>query len=329
MLEFQWPWMAWLAPLPLLMLLLKPSGEQQAALRVPFLHRLQSFSASAELSNSINPLRLLLLSLLWAGLLAAAARPHWIGEPIELPTSGRDLMLAVDISGSMKAEDMVVENRSANRVQAVKHVLDRFLEERRGDKVGLILFGTQAYVQAPLTYDIDTVKQLLTEAQIGFAGEKTAIGDAIGLAIKRLQSRDADSRVLILLSDGADTSSQVKPLQAAKLAAQQDLRIYTIGIGADEMIQRSLFGNRRVNPSRDLDEKLLTEIALTTGGSYYRARNLEELEAIYDTINALEPNEQEGEIFRPQTSLLHYPLAGAIAALLVLSLLASFSRGGR
>jgi Ca-activated chloride channel family protein len=182
------------------------------------------------------------------------------------------------------------------------------------------LFGTQAYVQAPLTYDVDTIQQLLDEAEIGFAGEKTAIGDAIGLALKRLQQRASDSRVLILLSDGADTASQVKPMQAAKLAAQEDMRIYTVGIGADEMIQRSLFGNRRVNPSMDLDEKLLQDVANTTGGSYFRARNVEDLQKIYAQINALEPIEQEGESFRPEQSLLHLPLALALALLTLLAL---------
>ena len=321
MLEFVWPWMFWLLPLPLLMLLIPSSGEQQAALRVPYFQRLQAFEGvSIEGKPHFSWLSLLVLMLVWACLVSAAARPKWIGDPIELPTTGRDLMLAVDISGSMKVEDMVIDKRSVNRVIAVKYVVNRFLDERRGDKIGLILFGTQAYVQAPLTYDVDTIQQLLAEAQIGFAGEKTAIGDAIGLALKRLQQRASDSRVLILLSDGADTASQVKPMQAAKLAAQEDMRIYTVGIGADEMIQRSLFGNRRVNPSLDLDEELLKNIANTTGGNYYRARNVEDLEKIYAEINALEPIEQEGESFRPEQSLLHYPLATALALLTLLAL---------
>jgi Ca-activated chloride channel family protein len=175
-----------------------------------------------------------------------------------------------------------------------------------------VLFGSQAYLQAPLTFDRKTVRQLLEEAQLGFAGEKTAIGDAIGLSIKRLRQRPAESRVLILLTDGANTSGKVSPLQAAKLAEQTKVKVYTIGVGADEMqtdgIFGSPFGRRTINPSADLDEKTLLTIAELTGGQYFRARNPEDLKNIYKVLDTLEPIEQDEETFRPSKSLYHWPL---------------------
>ncbi|BFM11446.1 VWA domain-containing protein [Simiduia litorea] len=270
-----------------------------------------------------------LLTIVWLGTITAAANPRWQGDPIELPSNGRDLLLAVDISGSMETPDMFYQGQSINRLQAVKAVVSEFVERRVGDRLGLILFGTNAYLQAPLTFDRATVGQLLTEAQLGFAGEKTAIGDAIGLAIKRLRNRPESSRVLILLTDGANTAGNVSPQQAATLAAAANVKIYTIGLGSEEMnipgLLGSSFGARTVNPSLDLDEKSLEKIASATGGRYFRARNPEELQNIYALLDELEPSEQDSDVFRPQKSLFYLPLALAFLASVIAFLTAHAS----
>mgnify|MGYP000743024916 CR=1 FL=1 len=254
MIEWIWPWMLLLAPLPwLVRRFTPPSDGQEPALRAPFFERWQRLSQrQVSASRRLGRLPELALWSLWLLLLLAAARPVWVGEAIELPTSGRDLMLAVDISGSMTIEDMEVSDQLVSRIRAVKQVGSRFIEQREGDRLGLILFGSNAYVQSPLSFDTATVQRFLMEAQIGFAGQDTAIGDAIGLAVKRLKERPAENRVLILLSDGKDTASSVQPLDAAKLAADLGIRIYTIGIGADQLTMPGLFGSsfgaRQVNP---------------------------------------------------------------------------------
>lgn len=325
MIEWIWPWLLLLAPLPWAVHRVVPAAHsQQSALRAPFFHEWQRMSATqGGRSRQGNLLPILSLWLLWLLLLVAAARPMWIGEPIELPNSGRDLMLAVDISGSMRIEDMQVGQSLVPRVDAVKQVGAQFITRRTGDRLGLILFGSNAYVQSPLSFDTATVKRFLSEAQIGFAGAETAIGDAIGLAVKRLKERPAESRVLILLTDGQDTASSVKPLDAAQLAATLGIRIYTIGIGADALTLPGLFGSsfgsRQVNPSAELDEAGLQEIARITGGEYFRARNPQELVNIYQLLDQLEPVEQETTLYRPRQSLGYLPL---LAALLISFLLA-------
>jgi len=248
-------------------------------------------------------------------LVLASSRPQWLGDPIEQAISGRDLMLAVDVSGSMQEEDFIIGNRRVDRLSATKNVASAFIERRVGDRIGLILFGTTAYVQTPLTFDHKTVTTLLNEAFIGITDKDpaTSIGDAIGLAVKRTQHEQENSRVLILLTDGANTAGELSPLQAADLAASHNLKIYTIGIGADEMIMRSVFfGNRKVNPSIDLDETTLTAIAEKTGGKYFRARNTEELNKVYQLLDQLEPVEKDKQYFRPMTELYIWPLALAL-----------------
>ena len=216
-------------------------------------------------------------------------------------------MLAVDISGSMESEDMVIGNRQVTRLTAVKAVASDFIEQRKGDHIGLILFGSQAYLQAPLTYDRETVRQLLSEAQVGLAGKETAIGDAIGLAVKRLRKQPASNRVLILLTDGANTTGSVDPLKAADLAAQEGIRIYSIGVGADERIVQGLFGPRRF-ASGDLDEVTLKVIADKTGGRYFRARDIRSLQQIYALLDKIEPISEEIESFRPVEEIYYWPL---------------------
>ncbi len=312
MIHFEWPWLACALPLPFLVRWLLPArtAVEQAALKVPFLDDFSGVEAQSASQHRQWPLRLATLA--WMLLVLACTRPQWLGDPIEQAVSGRDLMMAADLSGSMEVQDFFINKRPVDRLTAVKWVAGDFINRRVGDRIGLILFGTQAYLQAPLTFDRLTVMTLLNEAAIGLAGDNTAIGDAIGLAVKRLKNQPADSRVLILLTDGANTAGEVAPLKAAELAAANHLKIYTIGIGADEMIVRSFFGNRKVNPSQDLDEKTMVKIAETTGGRYFRARNTEELNNIYMLLDKLEPVEKDKQFFRPRTDLYYWPLALAL-----------------
>lgn len=321
MIDFAWPWMFLITPLPLFIRWWWPASAntQEAALQVPFYQALSTSSTPGNHTRFARwPFWIGLLA--WALLVIAAARPQWLGETIELPVSGRDLMMAVDLSGSMEMEDFKIKGRTVNRLQATQWVGSQFIRRRTGDRIGLILFGRQAYLQTPLTFDRETVKTLLHEAVIGLAGKETAIGDAIGLAVKRLKDKDVSSRVLILLTDGANTAGEVDPVKAAELAAQQKLKIYTIGIGADEMIVQSFFGRQRVNPSADLDETTLKAIAEKTGGRYFRARDTEELNKIYHLLDKLEPLEKEAQTFRPTTALFFWPLAIALCLTGLLSL---------
>jgi len=319
MLEFAYPWFALLAPLPLLVWLLpKVASQNQPAIRAPFSDRWRALSEAQTTTFSKAWISQMVLALIWCCLLLAATRPQWIGEPIELPNSGRDLMLSIDLSGSMQIEDMQVGNSLVSRITAVKAIAADFAARRTGDRLGLILFGTKAYVQAPLTFDTKTVRQFIEESQLGFAGEDTAIGDALGLAIKRLRERPAESRVLILLTDGQDTASTVDPMEAASLAAEMGVKIYTIGIS------RRLGTGR--NTSGEVDEALMTAIATSTGGRYFRARTPAELQEVYAILDQLEPVEQATSTFRPVQALSWLPLLVAFALSLLLLLFRASSR---
>ncbi len=321
MLQLEWPLVLLLLPLPALIYLLLParSFAQQAALRVP---EIDDFRLGESPLRAARPRRWRqwLSLLVWLLLVVAASRPQWLGDSVAIPISGRDLMLAVDLSDSMRTADFKIEGKQVNRLHATKRVASRFIERRRGDRLGLILFGTQAYLQAPLTFDSKTVNRLLLESAIGLAGERTAIGDAIGLAIKRLDLETDNSRVLILMTDGANTAGEVAPLKAAELAASRGLKIYTIGIGADEKIEATWFGLRRSNPSAQLDEKTLGEIARLTGGKYFRARDSEQLAGIYTELDRLEPLPRDLQNLRPTSALFMWPLALALAGAGVLLL---------
>ena len=318
MFEFAWLWVLLILPLPLLVYFLPAKERQQsAALKVPQL--LSGINSSTSIKSS-NKIRLLLLSLIWLALVLAAARPQWLGEPVSIPAEGRDLMIAVDLSGSMKIDDMLVNGRQVDRLRMIKYVLSDFIERRVGDRLGLILFADTAYLQAPLTYDRDTVNQLLNESLIGLVGEQTAIGDAIGLAIKRFNQRENSNKVLILLTDGQNTAGNITPQQANELAINNGVTIYTIGVGADKMLVQSFFGSRQINPSQELDEDMLTEIATSTGGQYFRARDVESLQKIYATLDELEPIARESRQMRPLQALYFYPLAVALILSLLLGL---------
>ncbi len=313
MIEFSWPWVLLALPLPWFYRLLLPTtkGVASSALRVP---SIDDFNVVSSPTGTVGHARLVywIALLAWLLLLVAATRPLWLGEAIEVPVNGRDLMLAVDLSKSMQEVDFIVEGQRVDRLQATKKVVGDFIERRVGDRLGLVLFGTQAYLHVPLTFDRETVGQLLDETVIGLAGPSTAIGDAIGLSVKRLRDNDTEQKVLILVTDGANTAGVIEPIRAAELAAEAGLTIHTVGIGADEIMVRRLFGSFRFNPSKDLDEKTLRAVAKATGGRYFRARDAAELEAIYVEIDKLEPVEQSGEHFRPKTALYPWPLALAL-----------------
>jgi Ca-activated chloride channel family protein len=319
-LTLAWPWLLALAPLPLLVRWLLPEapGHGLQALRVPWFGAV----AGAGGPGPRRPWLAVLALLSWLLLITAAARPQYVGEVQDLPVTGRDLLLAVDISGSMDTQDMLWQNRQVNRLEVVKRVAGDFIARRRGDRVGLVLFGSQAYLQTPLTFDTETTAILLEESEIGLAGRETAIGDAIGLSVKRLREDAATERVLVLLTDGANTSGEVEPLQAAEFAAREGLTIYTVGVGADEMMVQDFFGTRVVNPSADLDEDTLRTIADRTGGRYFRARDARGLEQIYEILDELEPVESDVEIIRPVEELFFWPLSAAW----VLALLTALSQ---
>jgi len=292
-------------------------------LRVPFFNELQTKEKARKNNNPILRWLLTLLALIaWGLLVTATARPQFVGETVRQPISGRSLMLAVDISGSMQIQDMQISGRLVSRLTAVKAVARDFIQKREGDRIGLILFGTQAYLQAPLTFDRKTVMTLLNEAELGLAGRETAMGDAIGLAVKRLRKEPEKNRVLILLTDGANTAGNVEPLKAADLAAQEKIKIYTIGVGAEERVVQTPFGKRLVR-GNDLDEPTLKAIAEKTHGRYFRARDVDSLMQIYAVLDKIEPVSKDELSYRPITELYRYPLAIALLLSFLIVLVSS------
>lgn len=328
MFQLEWPWVLAALPLPFLTCWLLPvvSSHGQAALRVP---RIDDFHLGGEAPVITGRRRWQqgLYLLAWVLLVLAASRPQWLGEAVSIPVSGRDLMLAVDLSDSMRTGDFRIAGEQVNRLHATRVVASEFIERRRGDRLGLILFGTRAYLQAPLTFDGKTVNRLLQEAAIGLAGERTAIGDAIGLAIKRFDTEAENTRVLVLMTDGANTAGEVTPLKAAAIAAERGLRIYTIGIGADQQAESSWFGLRQPNPAAQLDEETLREIARLSGGRYFRARDADELVEIYRLLDQLEPIPLDQDRLRPVRPLFVWPLAAALVLVTLLALPRLWSSG--
>lgn len=314
MLELSLPWFLLLLPLPFIMYFLPKAKPKGDGIWWGNTEQLMDHQDRKAMPKSVT-WRYMCLLLSWVLLVFALSQPIWLGEPTKVTPSGRDLLIALDLSGSMQVTDMTLNNQSVNRLEAAKSVLSGFIQERRGDRIGIIVFGSKAYLQAPLSFDTKTINQLVQETQIGFAGEQTAIGDAIGLGIKRLEDKPSDKKVLILMTDGANTAGRVQPQQAAEFAASQNVKIHTIGIGADSMIVQSFFGPKVINPSTDLDETLLKNIAAQTGGEYFRAKSTEDLHAIYQTLDALEPTPAEDVWQRPLTSLFHWLGLGSMAFL--------------
>jgi Ca-activated chloride channel family protein len=310
MFALYWPWLLVLLPLPLLIKrvnLNSVGGHLQLPGIATTVTKTQPISKKGGRKR---------YWLMWIFLLLAIARPQWLGDPIELPAKGRDLMIAVDLSGSMQIEDMVINGQTVNRFTLIQHVLSDFIERRNGDRLGLILFADHAYLQAPLTLDRRSVATFLDDAQIGLVGKQTAIGEAIALAVKRFDKVDESNRILILLTDGSNNAGNIEPDIAAQIAAKRNITIYTIGVGAEILERRTIFGKERINPSIDLDEDQLKKLAEMTKGRYFRARNSEELESIYQEIDKLEPVSRDQLSYRPKSELFYWPL--------LISLLISF-----
>ena len=307
MLEWEWIWALWLLPLPILVWWLsKPVSQQNsAALKVPFL---QDLPQTKDLPNPRSWRWVARLSLLiaWCALIAGLARPVMVGDLVQLPVSGRNLMLAVDLSLSMQEQDYQLGSQMVDRLTATKYVAGEFIERREGDRIGLILFGDQAYLQAPLTFDRKTVRKLLDESALGLAGRNTAIGDAIGLALKRLNDQPDAEHILVLMTDGENTAGVVGVEEAAQMAAKNGLKIYTVGIGSQRRSTIDFFSQSRAS---GLDEKTLSKIADMTGGRYYRATDTDTFRKIYAQLDELEPIERKQQQWRPRTDLFYWPLA--------------------
>jgi Ca-activated chloride channel homolog len=322
MFEFVWPWIVVALPLPwLLRRLLQPSAPGQA-LHLPQ-PGLQLTKVVGNVTHGIIPW---LMALAWLCLLTAAARPQWVGPPQAQQRSGRALMLAVDLSGSMRTEDMDLAGQPVSRFQAVEAIAGDFIHRRSGDEMGLILFGNQAFLVTPLTYDLSAVRAQLQSAVVGLAGTETAIGDAIAVAVKRLSALPEQARVLVLLTDGVNNTGNITPREAAHAAKAAGVRIYTIGVGATQMRVPGFFGSQLINPSADLDADMLTTIAKETDGQFFRATDGTELADAYRAIDALEPMPQQGPTLRPRHELFRWPLAAAILLLLLVIVPRRFAR---
>jgi Ca-activated chloride channel homolog len=308
MFHIDWPWMLLFLPLPWLFARWLPVAKQSGdALFLPFAVGV-SASSQAGVSKRLWAKKLLLI-LCWLSLIFSATRPQWLGQAEPVATTGRRMMLAVDVSGSMQAKDMA---GGASRLSVVQYVASNFVKGRTGDQIGLIVFGSEPYVQTPITPDLNTVEQFLQQTVVGIAGTQTNIGDAIGLAIKQLQntptvtSKQGD-KVLVLVTDGASNAGNVDPIEAAKMAAKTGLKIYTIGVGAE--VSPGFFG---MSGNVDLDEDTLKKIANITGGLYFRATDADALQSVYAKIDQLEPVASRQQWVRPTTEWFVWPLAFAL-----------------
>lgn len=313
MLDFAWPWAFLLLLLPLAAWwLLPPYRAQQASVQVPFFDRLAEATGQTPQQGAVilrrRMMQMVVAIVVWVLMVTAIARPQWVGDPITREVSARDLILAVDISGSMDQSDFrTTDGKTLTRLDGVKRVIGDFIKRRKGDRVALILFGTKAYVQVPFTQDLQTAQELLDQTKVGMAGQQTAIGDTIGLAIKTFETSKARQKLLILLTDGNDTASRVPPEHAADIAAQKRVVVYTIGVG-----DPAASGENRV------DLSTLQTVATVTHGQFFRAEDGAELEKIYANIDRLAPAKVETQSWRPKLPLFHWPLGAAV----MLSLLA-------
>jgi Ca-activated chloride channel family protein len=312
MIEFVWWWAWFLLPIPFLFYFFVPEENVGEAIHLP---RLPEQGEYKQPNKRVN---IGLMSVAWVLLVGALARPVWYSDPVDIQPEHRDMMLVVDLSGSMSEEDMKTDSGFVDRLTAVKHVVSDFIEKRKGDRLGLVLFGDHAYLQTPLTFDRNTVQEQLNRTVLGLVGQRTAIGEGLGLATKTFIESNAPQRTIILLSDGANTAGVLDPIEAAQLAKDNNAKIYTVGIGAGEMQVRGFFGNQTVNTARDLDEDTLTKIATMTGGQYFRARNADELAEIYQTIDKLEPVTQATQTWRPHEEWFRYPLMGYLFIIFII-----------
>jgi Ca-activated chloride channel homolog len=322
MLEFSWPWVFLALPLPLAIYWLMPRAPRQdAALRVPFYRQLVQLHTDGAHDYNKNLLTLIVCSLIWLLVVTAGSRPQWVGDPVQIPTTGRDMMLTLDMSGSMEARDMFLNNTQLSRFQVMKAVISDFVEKRTGDRLGLTLFAAHAYMLTPMTYDLNTVHKMVTELEIGMIDESaTAIGDAIGLSVKHLRQQPENNRVLILLTDGINNAGELTPLQAAQLARTEGIKMHIVGIASDQFGQRSMFGARSGGLVSEIDDDTMRAAAEMTGGLYFRARTLEDMINIYDELDRMEPIEQDEQTYRPINPLFHWPLGAALLLSFLLAL---------
>jgi Ca-activated chloride channel homolog len=329
MFSFAWPWMVALLALPVLIRYLGPHAKIGTAPNAPqvffpYVDRLKAIFPAQRQRRQFGRPYAILLGILWLSLTCALMRPQLVDQFVPLQNSGYDLMLAVDLSGSMQALDYAKDGAQLSRLEVVKSVVSDFISQRQGDRVGLILFGSKAYMHVPLTLDTLSVRKMLDNTTVGEAGDTTAIGDAIGLAVQNLRDRPEKSRVIILLTDGGDNASTLPPLGAAKLAQQYGIRIYTIGVGSQGPVPIPDDMGQIVLTEFDLDEGLLQNIAKITGGNYYRAADTKALQDIYAQINKLERTRAEARSYLIRRPLYRYPLGAALMMLLLLSLLPVF-----
>lgn len=329
-LHFEWPWMIVLLLVPLLVRLLLPAAQRQnkpPVIRFPHLDILRAaFGGFSPAQKTANRLFTVLALLFWVLLTLALMRPQIVDQMSEVEHQGYDIILAVDLSGSMRALDFATEDNMVNRLDVAKDVVADFVLDRRHDRNGLVLFGDYAYQYAPLTPDTQAIAKMLKDTVTSMAGDGTAIGDAIGLSVKALRARPEGSRIVILLTDGEDTASSIPPPQAAKLAQDYGIKIHTIGIGSNGLVPYPDQYGRIVMADMRLDEKLLQQIADTTGGTYYRVTDPQALKKVYDEINHLEKSKSETRRYLIRTPLYRYPLGMALACLLLMALIPVFQR---
>jgi len=299
----------------------RENGIDAPEVSFPYMERLEAAFSSQDNSPKDNRFYYSVLVLIWLFLTAALMQPQLVDRYTEVKNKGHDIMLAVDLSGSMHALDYTMDGQRVNRLDVIKSVVSQFISQRQGDRIGLVLFGTHAYLHVPLTLDTLSVRKMLDNAEVGEAGDATAIGDAIGIAVRNLRDRPQNSRVLILLTDGGDNSSTVPPLEAAKLAKEYGIRVYTIGVGTNGPVPIPDQNGQIVMAQFDLDEGLLQKIADITGGSYFRATDTTALEKVYEQINHLEKTESQSKSYLIRQPLYRYPLGAALGFLFLFSLM--------
>jgi len=331
MIVFAYPQLFWLLLLPYIVYKVLPytNNYSNVSLLVPFIDDLKNIKK--EVDNKIFPsigekllfsLKIVYLFLLWVLLVIAIARPQFLGEPFKLKAQNRDIMLVIDISTSMLQKDFSTKNMRLDRLSAVKYVVGDFIKQRKEDRLGLILFGTRAYLQSPLTFDKASIGEILMNTDAGMAGNTTSIGDALGLALKNMRDdENKENKVIILLSDGENNDGSLSMAQAIDMAEKEGIKIYTIGVGAETGFIGSIFSIR----GGELDEKSLTELADRTKGNYFRATDLSSLAQIYNNIDKLEPQTSEGGVVQEKRELFYIPL---IIALVLSIFLILYLKGG-
>lgn len=301
------PWVLVALPLPMLVWwLVPPHRDRVPALRFPFFRRIADHAGVDPHPGAVvlsrGRVQMVAAVLCWILTVLALAGPERVGQPVDLTKAARDVVLAIDISGSMDARDFETpEGTRIGRLEAVRAVVQEFVAGRDGDRVALIAFGSRAYLQAPLTEDLRSISDLLDRTEVGMAGPHTAIGDAIGLAIRTFENSEVEDRLLILLSDGSDTASRMDPINAAEIAAHKGVEIYTIGVGDPDGQ-----GEDKV------DLQALKDIAARSGGAYFFAQDAAALDAVYARIDQMAPRQTETLSYRPRRSLAHLPMAAAL-----------------